>query len=167
MTLLLSLKGLWDRRHEVVAGLLVVSLMVIYCLVIAVRAKNAALAARPAIEESSSLHTVKGQTVTKERERRESRPASPGCLPVEVVVVEREIVEGPVETIAASSRKETPVAAPPALWRAASLEYAPVGKRIAARLDADLGRFRFSARHELPGAGRLEFQPWVGVGFRF
>ncbi len=168
-----SLKGLWDRRHEVVLGLLIISWMLLYCAVVKIQALKGA---RSEVDIQTASHTVKAPTLTKEKERRFSRPsppATPGadaevvCPPIEMVEIEREILDGGEETNSSTSLHEKPVFEPEP-WRALVLEYAPRSKRTAARLDLDLGKsFRASARHELPFAGRLAFEPWVGVGVRF
>lgn len=68
-------------------------------------------------------------------------------------------------TASVTERKETPVAVPQP-WRFAGAELAR-NRHTALRLGVSLWGIEFSARHELPYGGRLEFNPWVGVGVRW
>lgn len=113
-----TVKGLWERRHEVVLGLLAVALLLLYTAGVKIHALKAALAARPEVDAASESHTFKGPTLTKEKVRRFTRPPAPGepkdCPAVNVEEVERETLEGAQESHASSSRHEKPVGPEPA-----------------------------------------------------
>ena len=112
MSLLLSLKTAWSRRNEIILGLLIISLLVIYCLVVLIKGKNALLAARPTIETVVEINTIKEPTVTKEKERRRVAPAAPGCPAIEEIEIEREVTTGREESVSTTKSKEGPVQDP-------------------------------------------------------
>lgn len=129
MALLLSLKAAWDRRNEIVLGLLIIALMVIYCLLVKIGAQRRALAAQPKVEMQSETVTVKAPTVTKEKERRtihrpilgqgriEHLAGANACPPaeVEVIEIEREVFAGGEQSSSSVMLKQEPISLPDAL----------------------------------------------------
>lgn len=118
LALLAGAKTAWERRNEIVLGLLIIAVMLLYCAGVKIGALKAALAARPAVDARTDSHTVKGPTLTKEKIRRYTRPPAPDAPPnspgVAVEEIDREILEGGEETTASRSLRETPVGPEPA-----------------------------------------------------
>jgi hypothetical protein len=178
--LLLKLRWLWVRRDQVGWGIAAILALLLYVACVKINAqKNAYVAlqaARPEIDWQKEVDEVVAPSVTKTKITR-YLPAQPctdsgityreGNVPYEVI--ENEIISEGYRRHANTERHEEPAPLPKAskpLY--AGLEYAPISKHTAARFSFTFDEWlELSARHELPFAGELHFEPWVGVGVRF
>jgi hypothetical protein len=151
------------RLHEK-AGLVVIALLAL-CLAAALqRIRTLEHAAKPKTEE------WRAEARSQERLRGPSRTTTTKVKKPDGTQVTKTVTDrGPellsTQQAVASERKEEP-ASLRVPWRFAGLELAR-DRHTAARLGVSFGSVELSVRHELPYGGRLTFNPWVGVGFRW
>ena len=150
-----SLADVYEQRAKILAFIVAALIALVLRQRERIAAQDAALAARPAVQDHVVIKRVQGPTR------------------IEVRTIEKPGGERIVERIRyvesssserSNEHQETPAQAPVSKrTRYLGLEYAPIQRRAAARAALDIGPVEISVRHEL----RLTFEPWVGVGYRF
>lgn len=99
---------LWQRRAEIALGLVLVSAILLWGAGQKIRALQSELAARPKTEQSRESKKTEEPVITRERETRTTDENGH-----RVVIIEREIEKGRVETTTSTDTKTEPVGPAP------------------------------------------------------